>query len=752
MSMKNFRAYALFLCSFACCAFGAEPSISKIDRQEAANRTQFKTAKFDGLDTFKYSVWRRAASATVSVELSADFDDSKHEVAIEVSNNFAGAPLSLTLTPSADEPAPGDWALRQLGTKTDAGKKTVQLSIQIADTAPIGLYSFSAVVRLKGNTTAINRVAFPKPVVILFNPWSTRDSVSMEDKASRGEYVENSNGLYRTEVDNKDRTWRFGQFDAITLDTLLRMLSAPDFDKPNEQMSAAVRADPIKFSQAMAKSIDRYVQGDWVLEQFGAGETSPRTWNDSTRLFAKFANPPVKYARCWVFANMLTSLFRCAGLPARSVSCIQSAHERPPANGFVDIYERKVGQNWVTDTNFTLDKAWGFHAWTEAWMKRPDRTDCDGWQVVDGTYTIGPAPVKAIAAKSGGDFDVDFVVGEVNPPIRFWRNNKIDRIDTTSIGKKIITKKIGAAAQEDIVKTYKPGVMPRIPGGDEPSVTWDVPEASSPGQDIVVVAHLSNPGFSPASIDLTVSAYAECYDQTPRGEAWSPESRAIVLAPGESGHSEVFTIPWSAYESFAPVSDHLRIDAFAVCDLLDLGWPKVTYVVFDASDLAVTRTSTAVIAPGETATFAIDFHNTSSSTLSDCELTLEPIGGLDSGGPPEVISLGSVAPGASASWSRSFTAVSPGDGGLAVTLSSGQQPPWSAADSVLVTGCVCDVNQDDFVDDADFVLFANAYDLLTVPPANPLCDFTRDGLVDDADFEFFIGAYENLWCVSDPEE
>ncbi|MBX3388579.1 MAG: S8 family serine peptidase [Phycisphaeraceae bacterium] len=56
--------------------------------------------------------------------------------------------------------------------------------------------------------------------------------------------------------------------------------------------------------------------------------------------------------------------------------------------------------------------------------------------------------------------------------------------------------------------------------------------------------------------------------------------------------------------------------------------------------------------------------------------------------------------------------------------------------------CVCDLNADGFVDDADFVMFVSSYDLLE----DPLGDFNGDGMTDDADFVIFVGAYNELLC------
>lgn len=52
----------------------------------------------------------------------------------------------------------------------------------------------------------------------------------------------------------------------------------------------------------------------------------------------------------------------------------------------------------------------------------------------------------------------------------------------------------------------------------------------------------------------------------------------------------------------------------------------------------------------------------------------------------------------------------------------------------------CDLNLDGFVDDADFVLFATAYDLFETTDG----DFNGDGFTDDADFVLFAASYDAL--------
>ena len=65
--------------------------------------------------------------------------------------------------------------------------------------------------------------------------------------------------------------------------------------------------------------------------------------------------------------------------------------------------------------------------------------------------------------------------------------------------------------------------------------------------------------------------------------------------------------------------------------------------------------------------------------------------------------------------------------------------------------CPGDFNMDGQVDDADFIIFAQAYNILDcADPAMPsgcICDMNGDGFVDDADFVDFVFAYNNLVCV-----
>ncbi|MBX3390240.1 MAG: hypothetical protein KF691_12400 [Phycisphaeraceae bacterium] len=76
----------------------------------------------------------------------------------------------------------------------------------------------------------------------------------------------------------------------------------------------------------------------------------------------------------------------------------------------------------------------------------------------------------------------------------------------------------------------------------------------------------------------------------------------------------------------------------------------------------------------------------------------------------------------------------------------GKRVAVAAAQIIVRPPCPCDLNADDVVDDADFILFAAEYDKFTVPPASSAADFNNDGVVDDLDFVIFNSAYTAFLC------
>jgi hypothetical protein len=111
--------------------------------------------------------------------------------------------------------------------------------------------------------------------------------------------------------------------------------------------------------------------------------------------------------------------------------------------------------------------------------------------------------------------------------------------------------------------------------------------------------------------------------------------------------------------------------------------------------------------------------------------------------------LGSPSDGASVT--LTIAAVQASDAGdYTIEFDNTCNAATSSIATVSVNTCPGDLNADGFVNDADFELFASAYNLLlceaTGMPVGCLSDLNGDGLVDDADFQIFVVAYDALVC------
>ena len=87
---------------------------------------------------------------------------------------------------------------------------------------------------------------------------------------------------------------------------------------------------------------------------------------------------------------------------------------------------------------------------------------------------------------------------------------------------------------------------------------------------------------------------------------------------------------------------------------------------------------------------------------------------------------------------------------FAAPVSSSATASFTINASTRGATCPGDLNADGYVDDADFSIFAAAYNLLDCadPAMLPGCpaDLNSDGAVDDADFTIFAPAYDTLVC------
>ena len=203
----------------------------------------------------------------------------------------------------------------------------------------------------------------------------------MEEEEERTEYIIEDVGLiWRGTFKNPHaKLWNFGQFDQDVVDVVLEILQ--------DAVRAEDRGNPVKIARilpAVLNSAGRLPGGVLTGKWGGHFKTGaiPVQWQGSVSILEEYrkTRKPVKFGQCWVFAGLLTTVFRCLGIPTRCVTNFFSAHDSDDSmtvDKFVDHEGIDIGGG---------DSIWIFHVWNEVWMSRPDLDPgLGGWQAVDVT-------------------------------------------------------------------------------------------------------------------------------------------------------------------------------------------------------------------------------------------------------------------------------------------------------------------------------------------------------------------------------
>lgn len=180
-------------------------------------------------------------------------------------------------------------------------------------------------------------------VVVLFNAWSQNDGVFLEDNSWRMEYVLNTNGrLYIG--DRYGTAWNLGLYHPNTLKAVLFILETLS------KLRFKEKADPILVSREMSALVN--VQDDnGVLVGRWDGEYSdgkdPGFWVGSKAILEQFylsGGEPVRYGQCWVFSAVLLTVLRVLGIPSRSVTNFNSAHDTNRNRTIDEYYDEEGNQ------------------------------------------------------------------------------------------------------------------------------------------------------------------------------------------------------------------------------------------------------------------------------------------------------------------------------------------------------------------------------------------------------------------------
>ena len=205
--------------------------------------------------------------------------------------------------------------------------------------APVTLYTLTITGRFEDRQPF--KVTLRQQMVVLFNAWARQDGVFLEDEEWRQEYVLESNGRVYA-GDRYGMAWNLALYRPDSLRATLFLLES------YAKLTFEEKRNPILVAREMSALVN--VQDDnGVLVGRWDGDYSdgysPVFWKGSGKileLFYRSSGEPVKYGQCWVFSGVLLSVLRILGIPSRSVTNFNSAHDTN-RNRTIDEYYDENG-------------------------------------------------------------------------------------------------------------------------------------------------------------------------------------------------------------------------------------------------------------------------------------------------------------------------------------------------------------------------------------------------------------------------
>ncbi|KAL4235095.1 Transglutaminase/protease-like ues [Mactra antiquata] len=631
--------------------------VKKVDLDIRKNTSDHHTDEFDITDILQFDtremlVVRRGQKFDMKIDFNRNYNPKKDDLRLVF--KFGKKPLPTLQTHQefklSEEDLPNKWGAYI----TKKGSKSINVSVMTPSTCHVGKWTLHIdVVKEENDETTAYRYVHKDPIYILFNPWCKDDQVYMADSRLLEEYILNESGKIYVGTSNcvLGEPWHFGQFDGNILDCILMLL-----DDSNLQDRA--RNDPVLVSRKLSALINSNDENGVLVGKWGKeypGGTHPLDWICSVKILEQYyqTRRSVRYGQCWVFSGVLTTACRAIGIPARSVTNFQSAHD---ADGSVtiDIYETLKSKR---DHFLTKDSIWNFHVWNDIWMARPDLPEgYNGWQAIDATpqetsdgiYCMGPMPIKAI--KEGNvtiPYDGKFVFAEVNGDKLTYLvqsyGNILMKIEHDCVGKAMSTKRPLSSERDDVTSQYKyadgskegrNAVKRAKQATGDDSLYEEKPKdiifelsdyetRPKVGVDIEVELKITNT----CSEDRTVSAtfVLHSIDYTSAMHKTIDE-KEIINMNFASKEVKVFTIKSKCKDYLPCLIDYYKVGIKAIGIV-----QETKQVIHQVEDFRMSKPTLNITAPatvtvGQTFEVEVDFVNPLGKTLTECELEVAGLG------------------------------------------------------------------------------------------------------------------------------
>ncbi|KAK7131862.1 hypothetical protein R3I93_018430 [Phoxinus phoxinus] len=435
-------------------------SIDLLKSNKEPNRLEHHTDRYRSENL----IIRRGQTFQMLIELSRPFNSEtdKLHLDLKLGNLPDVSKGTHVIVPLVEDLQDNCWEAKIVEQKD----KKIKLSVNSLPTAAIGKYRLGVATH-SSTGEAMSPYSPDNDIYMLFNPWCEGDSVYMDNEEERKEYVLNDMGIIYYGTDNQigDRPWNFGQFDKGILPSCLFLLE-------QSGTPASGWGDPVNVVRLLSAMINSPDDNGVVIGNWSGtydNGMAPTFWNGSSDILRQYhenAGTPVRYGQCWVFSGVTTSVMRCLGIPTRSVTNFDSAHDTD-VSLTTDVY---LDENYEPIEELNQDSVWNFHVWNDCWMARPDLpTGLGGWQAVDatpqetsqGVFRCGPASVAAV--RDGLVYlkhDTPFVFAEVNSDKVYWQRTADGtftpvQVKKNAVGHCISTKAVGSDEREDITHLYK---------------------------------------------------------------------------------------------------------------------------------------------------------------------------------------------------------------------------------------------------------------------------------------------------------